>query len=316
MANKKLTREVIIERSQAIHGDRFDYSDFVYTSSKSKITLICKRCGTKFFQWICHHLSPNKNCCPNCEGRVKKFDSELVVKQIKEKFGDTYGFDKFVWVGSKTKVILKCPKHGYFEQRVNTLLNGIKPYCCSNKQPWSTEKFIGESKKIHGTYYDYSKTKYKNCRTKVIIICPTHGEFLQSPMNHLHMKTGCPVCSASKGERIIEKWLQNNSIQYIRQYRFEDCRYKNPLVFDFAIMNNDTVNLLIEFQGEQHYRPIDWSGKLSEKETNEIFETYKKRDEIKKLYCQENNWEILYIPHWKEKEIKKILKMAIISDSK
>jgi hypothetical protein len=311
MANKKLTREGIIEKLQAVHGNKFDYSEFVYEGSKSKATIICNNCGEKFSQWLCH-----LKYCPNCEGRYKKFNSNFIIAQIKEKFGDTYGFDKFIWAGSKTPVILKCQKHGYFEQRVNSLLADITPYCCSNKQPWTTEKFINESQKIHGQLYDYTKTVYKNCRTKVIIICSKHGYFLQSPTNHLHMKTGCPICSASKGERIIEKWLQKKLLTYFRQYRFENCRYKNPLVFDFAIMDNDGVQWLIEFQGEQHYRPIDWSGKLSEKEKNKIFDTDKKRDQIKNQYCQENNLKLLLIPYWDEKNINKILKMSILSDSK
>ena len=53
--------------------------------------------------------------------------------------------------------------------------------------------FIEKAYKIHGDKYDYSKVKYKNNREKIIIICPIHGTFIQSPKNHLNGQ-GCPIC--------------------------------------------------------------------------------------------------------------------------
>lgn len=58
----------------------------------------------------------------------------------------------------------------------------------------TTEEFIEKAKKIHGDKYDYSKVDYKDANTKVIIICPIHGEFKQKPASHLQ-GTGCPGCS-------------------------------------------------------------------------------------------------------------------------
>lgn len=57
----------------------------------------------------------------------------------------------------------------------------------------TTEEFIVESRLVHGDRYDYSNVNYKNNRTKIIIICPTHGEFKQSPKSHIH-GCGCPIC--------------------------------------------------------------------------------------------------------------------------
>jgi len=58
---------------------------------------------------------------------------------------------------------------------------------------YTTEYFIIGARKVHGNYYDYSKVVYVNCITDVIIICPIHGEFHQTPHNHLNGK-GCPIC--------------------------------------------------------------------------------------------------------------------------
>ena len=60
----------------------------------------------------------------------------------------------------------------------------------------TTEQFIKEAIRLHGNKYDYSKVVYKNSYSKVIIICPIHGEFLQTPNEHLHGH-GCPICAKS-----------------------------------------------------------------------------------------------------------------------
>jgi hypothetical protein len=61
----------------------------------------------------------------------------------------------------------------------------------------NTEEFIGKARKIHGDKYDYSKVNYINNRTKVCIICPIHGEFWQTPKEHLN-KCGCFKCGKIK----------------------------------------------------------------------------------------------------------------------
>ena len=56
------------------------------------------------------------------------------------------------------------------------------------------KQFIEKSKKVHGDKYDYSKSIYINSKTKLIIICPIHGEFIQIPSDHYLSKCGCPKC--------------------------------------------------------------------------------------------------------------------------
>ncbi len=61
----------------------------------------------------------------------------------------------------------------------------------------SNDEFIGEAQSIHHNKYDYSKVEYANNKTKVCIICPEHGEFWQTPNNHLN-GNGCPLCKNRK----------------------------------------------------------------------------------------------------------------------
>jgi hypothetical protein len=55
------------------------------------------------------------------------------------------------------------------------------------------EQFVDISTNIHKNKYDYSRVEYIDSKTKVRIICPIHGEFMQKPYDHLDGH-GCPIC--------------------------------------------------------------------------------------------------------------------------
>lgn len=84
-----------------------------------------------------------------------------------------------------------------------------------------TEDFIIRASKLQNNKYDYSKVNYINNCTKVCIICPIHGEFWQTPKNHLK-KCGCPKCSNIKNtekqrsntEEFIEKAKEIHGTKY------------------------------------------------------------------------------------------------------
>lgn len=85
-----------------------------------------------------------------------------------------------------------------------------------------------------------------------------------------------------------------NKIVFIREKRFDDCRDVKPLPFDFYIPEN---NLIIEFDGRQHFEKI----------YNRDYETTKRHDTIKNQYCKDNNIGILRIPYWDEDNIENII---------
>lgn len=79
------------------------------------------------------------------------------------------------------------------------------------KYNYSTEDFIRLAKEIHGDKYDYSKSEYSLWKNDVIIICPIHGEFSQSPQLHIGRKNGCPKCRWEKRNKTcIEKYGVEN----------------------------------------------------------------------------------------------------------
>ena len=186
---KKLTKEIFINKSKEIHGDKYDYSKVEYVNNSIKVCIICPEHG-EFWQRPNDHLDGHG--CPMCGG-VKKLTTEGFIEKSKLIHGDRYDYSKVNYVGNKIKVCIICPIHGEFWQKPNAHLNGQGcPNCVKNKK-LTLESFIEKANEIHNHKYDYSKVEYKNSTTKVCIICPEHGEFWQMPSDHLRGH-GCQMC--------------------------------------------------------------------------------------------------------------------------
>jgi len=165
----------------------------------------------------------------------------------------------------------------------------------------TTKEIVERAKNIHSNKYDYSLVNYKNNETKIKIICKEHGEFEQTPNSHLN-RSGCPICNESKGEREIKNLLNNNNILFETQKKFGKCKYKRILPFDFYLPKD---NLCIEFDGEQHFKPIKhWGGQKD-------FKYRKKLDNIKNNFCKDNNIKLIRIKY-NENIKEKLSKFKII----
>jgi rubrerythrin len=129
---------------------------------------------------------------------MRKLTTYEFIEKAKKVHGDKYDYSKVEYVNSRTKICIICPQHGEFWQTPNAhLMKEGCPKCkgenVSKGNRHTTNEFIEKAKKVHGDKYDYSKVDYKNNSTKVCIICPIHGEFWQTPANHLQ-GCGCPIC--------------------------------------------------------------------------------------------------------------------------
>lgn len=97
-------------------------------------------------------------------------------------------------------------------------------------------------------------------------------------------------CLHSKGELKIRQILLSLKIPFKTEYTFDDLKgEKNHLRFDFAIFNNEKLLGLIEFQGKQHYYPVEHFGGIKE------YEQRKKNDKKKREYCEKNNIPLLIL---------------------
>lgn len=242
--------------------------------------------------------------------------TEQFIEEARQIHGDKYDYSKVNYIQSDKKITIICPIHGEFEQRASSHLSGCGCRKCGtisgNKiKAKNNDQFIKDAKQIHGDYYDYSKINYVNAYSKIEIVCPEHGSFWQTGNAHLKGE-GCPICAKSKGnkskgEKMIENWLKENNIKYI--YNFElkmnvVVRKSNIILADFYIPSK---NCIIEYNGRQHYIPIEYFG-------GEIaFEEQKNRDLILEKYCNKNSIKLLIIKYdQKQEEIFKCLEKELL----
>lgn len=287
---KKKTLEEFIKQSNSVHGNKYDYSKTVYKGNHENVEIICPEHGS-FLQRPCHHL--NGFGCSSCSGK-KQLNTEEFIERCKSIYGDKYDYSLVNYKNMKEHVIIICPTHGKFSQKPLHHINKHEcPSCKHRSYAYNTDDFISKSIEVHGNKYDYSKVNYTSRKNKVTIICKKHGEFLQRADDHIR-GCGCGKCRSSKGERYIEKILQKNKIEFERQYKFEDCRNKRPLPFDFYI---PSMNMCIEYDGQQHY------------DENNIYHSKQLviNDKIKTKYCQDKGIVLLRIVDQKIDDVERIL---------
>ena len=271
-----------IKEAKAIHGDKYDYSKVEYHGIHEKVCIICPIHG-EFWQTPLNHL--HGHGCYYCGGS-KRLDRETFIEKARKVHGGKYDYSKVEYINSHTKVCIICPIHGEFWQMPNDHLNGSGCKKCANKRKGvykisNVNEFVEKAKKLHGDKYDYSKVEYVNNRSKVCIICPTHGEFWQTPHNHL-ARNGCPYCRQSKLEIQVSSLLNSNGIEFIYQYKSDWLQLQS---IDFYLPK---YNIAIECQGIQHFKPVERFGGI------EGFKVQKANDELKMEKCKNSRIKLLY----------------------
>ena len=303
------TREEFISIAKDIHGDKYDYSK-VIVRGENRVRITCPIHGD-FLQKCSNHL---RGCgCAECafksNPQLKPKDTKWFIKRAHQVHGYKYDYSLVNYVDNKTKVNIhckKCEKNFLIRAMTHVSRNGENGHCpfCYPKKVRITniKEFIDAANKVHGNKYDYSKVNYIKTGGKIIIICPSHDEFLQRRRNHLR-GTGCPNCNESKGEQEIANWLKNHNITFIRQHTFKNCKYKRLLRFDFYLPD---YNVCIEFNGPQHYRIVNnIRGKkyLTKEQALATFRRQKLVDSIKIQYCKKNGIKLICIKRIKRNNL-------------
>jgi very-short-patch-repair endonuclease len=271
-----------VEKANIIHNNKYNYSLSEYYGAKIKIKIICPEHGI-FEQEPHNHI--NGQGCPKCEG--KQLTKTEIIEKFKNIHNNKYDYSLVEYVNNKNNIKIICPKHGIFEQTPQSHLSGKGCQICGGSKKKTQSEFIEKSNKIQNMKYDYSLVEYTNAKTKVKITCPKHGVFEQKPTHHL-AGVGCPSCCESHGEKDISTYLDENNIKYIRQHKFDDCKYKYKLPFDFYLPD---YNICIEYDGMQHFKPIAYFG------GEKTLKYTKENDNIKNDYCKNNNINLLRIKY-------------------
>jgi very-short-patch-repair endonuclease len=168
-----------------------------------------------------------------------------------------------------------------------------------------TNNFIKRAMVVHGDKYDYSNIIYVNGRIRVIIGCKKHGNFNQIPLNHLN-GAGCPACKESFGEKKIVEYLLLNNICFQRQVSFNALKGdKNLLKFDFYLPEH---KLLIEYDGIQHYKAIDYFGGKNN------FSKQREYDKKKINFVVDNNYKLLKLSYNTFSYLEEALECELINN--
>lgn len=232
--------------------------------------------------------------CPKCANNIKR-SRERYINEVSLINPNIDVLEKYINV--KTPIFHKCKIHNItWKTSPLSILQGCGCIECGKEKQTiqrrkSHEQYVEELGKINPDIVLIDT--YINAYAPILHKCLKDGnEWYAKPANILS-GTGCPQCNESRGERQIRSWLNNQHISYESQKSFKDCRDIKPLPFDFFLPKYNTI---IEYDGEQHFKPIKFFG------GDKAFERRVKHDNIKNEYCKNKGISLLRIPHYKNVE--------------
>jgi hypothetical protein len=179
----------------------------------------------------------------------RRLTTEEFVAKARQAHGERYDYAQTVYRNSGTPVIIICRLHGAFSQIPYNHLGGRNCKQCGietqgSKRRLATEQFVARARKKHGDRFDYSGSVYRTSDTPVTIVCRIHGEFHQTPENHLAGK-GCKYCAKNQhpsADQIILRFraIHGNNYEYAlstfqstKQRLQVTCRFHGPFTISF-----------------------------------------------------------------------------------
>lgn len=182
--------------------------------------------------------------------------------------------------------------------------------------------------RINKKYYVYNVNQYikikgldlecidlidkRHTRQSLLFKCACGNIFVTSIASFQNGKVSCEECAKtiSSYEKTFKYFLEENQIEYIYQYTLNQCRDILPLPFDFYLPK---YNILVEIDGQGHFKPCNFNGMGEEKAIKSFEETHR-HDKIKDSFCKENKIRLLRLPYYvfdKENSYKNIFQKFV-----
>lgn len=268
----RITFEEFLIKAQAVHNNYYEYIEFNNLCVSDKIRIICVEHG-EFFQSIRSHLAGHG--CHYCSYNIASRDERI--RRFNEIHNNRYNYDE---IGSDVryhkKISITCYVHGIFEQTVGNHLAGHGcPKCniVGGFNKLDIESFINKANSKHDVKYAYNNAIYVNNRTKLSITCDKHGDFQQSPSNHL-AGNGCPICALSSSSSKAE-----DEIIAIIPDEYLIIRHDRELIAPYELdILVPQAHLAIEYHGD-YFHSFNRSESVRDK-----FKHYYKHD-----LCKQNS---------------------------
>ena len=273
-----------------------------YINAKEKLLIECDKGHT--FNMSLTKFNQGHRClqCHNESGSNRKYTYEFVKEYIEN---EGYELLSTGYNTTKEKLLIKCDRGHIFEMSFEDFKEGHRCWECYKIDKLRTpKKYTYEMVKecIEEEGYKLLSTEYESYSSKLTMECPNGHKFKMS-LGKFKNGRRCPKCKKSKGEIEISKILDLYNIKYEEEYRFENCKFKYTLPFDFYLPEYNTC---IEYDGIQHFYIIEQFGGL------DGFISSKIRDTIKNIYCENNNIKLIRIPYWEFNNIETIINEELV----
>lgn len=290
------TLEKYIEKIKDIHGDKYEVVG-EYTNTRGRVKIKCD-CGNVWEPYA--HSLLNGFGCKRCGLKKRSENRRKTQDEFEKEVFDLVGDEYTVigeYTGSDNKIKFRHNKCGREYKVVpSSFISGKRCNPCVRKdlgyrRRKGAQDFIDQVWELVGNEYKVLTTDFELRSDKIKIKHTICGyKYKVTPQKFLSGRR-CPVCRESAGEAQVRAYLEKEGYQFFSQYPFDDLYAEKRLRFDFVVFDGDRVLFAVEYDGEQHYRPVEfWGGEKG-------FKRQKKRDELKNDYCLKKGIPLIRIPY-------------------
>lgn len=309
MAKKQTTETFTARVAELTNNEYIVVGEYV--NNKTKIAITHTTCNTTYLVKPKGFLDGNR--CPHCRNKLrgaKQKTQEQFAEEVANLTDNEYiVVGEYTGATNKVSVQHRICGNSWRVSPNSFLSRGTRcPTCVrsmtAQEQRHSTEQFIKKLEERFPKEYTVL-SEYTGSKKKVLVRHNRCGNEWEIKASHLLHHNMCPRCKSSRGEALIRKYLTNMGLEFTEQQTFPNLELKKPLSYDFYIPSQQ---LLIEYQGIQHYEPIAHFGGA------ERFKLQQESDKRKRKYANEHGLLLVEVPYsldtiekvsaYLEKEIK------------
>lgn len=168
-----LTNELVKSRLK-LHQPNLGISKTNYVAAKVKITVTCDKHGD--FSGIASRIIDGG--CPKCRVEKRRADNYQAFRLSAEReHKGFYRYDESSYVNALTKMRINCPEHGWFLQNPANHRKGHGCLKCTGINTWDTTSFFEKCREVHKGKFSYPNMDFRGVSEKILVSCPTHGDF-------------------------------------------------------------------------------------------------------------------------------------------
>ncbi len=223
-AKLRIPTQVLIQRFEVQHGQRYDYAQVESVGIKQPVTIICRLHGP-FQQLPGNHLRGSG--CPACgtasAGHSHKLDQQEFLRRVRAVHGERYGLSLAMYATQYDHVIVECAEYGPFQVLPFNLWRGAGCPACALRQNGMNHRmtqadYLCRVDQVHGSTYNHSLIHYERMHDRIRVVCRIHGQFSPTAANYLAGR-GCPGCGASRAAAIRAPKLVHGIDDVLARFR-------------------------------------------------------------------------------------------------